>query len=98
MEFGLSDDQKMLQDSLRRALQGTCPLERVRRAAETAAPMDREVWRTLRGLGAPALLVPESFGGLGLTLLDAALAAEELGRHVAPVPFLGSAVLAPIAL
>ncbi|GER17684.1 acyl-CoA dehydrogenase family protein [Variovorax boronicumulans] len=98
MEFALSADQKLLQDSLRRALERACPLDRVRRVAADDLPLDREVWRTLCEVGVPALLVPEAFGGLGLSLLDAALAAEELGRHVAPTPFLGTAVLAPLAL
>jgi len=98
MEFALSADQQMLQDSLRRALARACPLERVRRVADHDEALDRDVWRTLCELGVPALLVPEAFGGLGLSLLDAALVAEELGRHVAPTPFLGSAVLAPLAL
>jgi alkylation response protein AidB-like acyl-CoA dehydrogenase len=41
--------------------------------------------------------VPEEAGGLGLGLLDAALASEALGQAVAPVPFMG-VVLAPLAL
>src|SRR3546814_7986484 len=44
------------------------------------------------------MLVPEEQGVLGMTLLDAAVVAEQLGYAVAPVPFLASQVLAPIAL
>ena len=44
------------------------------------------------------ILVPEDQGGSGLGLLDAAVAAQSLGWGVAPVPFLGSAVMAPVAL
>ena len=43
-------------------------------------------------------MIGEMHGGLGLTLLDAALLAETLGAYVAPTPFLSSAVLAPAAL
>lgn len=98
MEFALSQDQRMLQDSLRKALGAESTMARVRAAVDGAAAMSPEVWRTLCDLGVPALLVPEEHGGLGLTLLDAAIAAEELGRTAAPVPFMGSAVLAPLAL
>jgi alkylation response protein AidB-like acyl-CoA dehydrogenase len=98
MEFALSQDQLLLQDSLRRALAGESTLERVRAAVDGAQAMEQNVWNTLRDLGVPALLVPEAHGGLGLTLLDAAVVSEELGRAVAPAPFLGSAVLAPLAL
>ena len=44
------------------------------------------------------MLIPEEHGGLGLGLLEAALIAEALGKHVVPVPFLGTAVMAPLAL
>lgn len=98
MEFALSQDQRMLQDSLRRALDGESTLERVRAVVDGGRIMDRDVWGTLCNLGVPALLVPEAHGGLGLTLLDAAIVSEELGHAVAPAPFLGSAVLAPLAL
>ena len=98
MEFALSEDQRLMQDSLGGSLARACPLERVRAAADAALAFDAAVWSAVRELGVPALLVPEAYGGLGLSLLDAALAAEELGRRATPVPFLGTAVLAPIAL
>ncbi|HEY8698979.1 MAG TPA: acyl-CoA dehydrogenase family protein [Rhizomicrobium sp.] len=97
MEFALSSDQTMLQESLERTLARICPLERVREAAEAKEPA-RDVWDALVELGVPGMLIPEAFGGAGLNLLDAALVSEMLGRHVAPVPFIGSCVLAPLAL
>lgn len=98
MEFALSEDQRQMQDSLRSALARACPLARVRDVADRGLARDDAVWAVVCELGIPALLVPEAHGGLGLSLLDAAIAAEELGRRAAPVPFLGSAVLATIAL
>jgi alkylation response protein AidB-like acyl-CoA dehydrogenase len=98
MEFALSDDQRAMQDSLRSALTRSCTLARVRDTADRQLARDETIWSVVRELGVPALLVPDEHGGLGLSLLDAAIAAEELGRRVAPVPFLGSAVLATIAL
>jgi alkylation response protein AidB-like acyl-CoA dehydrogenase len=97
MEFALTADQKMMQESVNRTLERVCPLERVRKAAGHE-PFAREVLKALVELGVPGILIPEEFGGLGLALLDAALAAEALGRHVAPVPFVASSVMAPIAL
>jgi alkylation response protein AidB-like acyl-CoA dehydrogenase len=97
MEFALSSDQTMLQESLERTLARVCPLDRVRQAAEAREPA-RDVWDALVELGVPGIVIPEAFGGAGLNLLDAALVSEMLGRHVAPVPFIGSAVLAPLAL
>lgn len=96
MEFALSPDQNMMQESISRTLERVSPLERVRKAAKE--PFARDVFGALVELGVPGILIPEAFGGLGLSLLDAALAAEMLGRHVAPVPFVASAVMAPLAL
>lgn len=96
MEFGLSEEQVLLQDNVNRFLSDRAPLERVRRFAEDRN--DAEIWQGLAELGIPALLVPESAGGVGLTCLDAALVAECLGNHATPAPFLGTAVLAPLAI
>ena len=97
MEFALTSDQKMMQESINRTLERVCPLERVRKSAghESYAP---DVLKALIELGVSGILIPEELGGLGLKLLDAALAAEALGRHVAPVPFVASSVMAPIAI
>lgn len=97
MEFALSPDQKMMQESVNRTLERVCPLDRAK-AAANRNEIARDVWAALVDLGIPALLIPESHGGLGLSLLDAALVSEALGRHVAPVPFIASCVMAPIAL
>ncbi|MBL8553727.1 MAG: acyl-CoA/acyl-ACP dehydrogenase, partial [Phenylobacterium sp.] len=98
MRFALSEDQGLLQDSLNKALAQLSPLDRVRRFADGGEMTAPDIWAGLSDAGLPGLLVPEEFGGLGLGLLEAALAAEALGKAVAPTPFLGSAVLAPLAL
>lgn len=98
MEFGLSEDQKLLQESIGRTLEKVSPLERVRKAAEAHEPHAADVWQALTELGVAGMLVAEEHGGMGMTLLDAALAAEMLGRHVAAVPFVATSVMAPIAL
>jgi alkylation response protein AidB-like acyl-CoA dehydrogenase len=98
MEFALSNDQTMMQETVVRTLDRVCPLERVRQAAADKQAMAAEVWAALAETGVAGLIIPEEHGGVGLTLLDAALAAEALGRSVAPVPFVASAVMAPLAL
>lgn len=98
MDFAPSAEQRLLADTLGRLLADHAPLERTRRYARTLEARADDVWAALSGLGLPGLLVPEHHGGAGLALLDAALATEVLGRHVAPVPFTAAAVMAPIAL
>ncbi|MFD7234567.1 acyl-CoA dehydrogenase family protein [Streptomyces syringium] len=63
--------------------------------AERARPHDPDLWRSLAtGMGTAGLLVPERLGGQGATAREAAVVLEELGRSVAAVPYLTSAVLA----
>ncbi len=66
---------------------------------ETSQTYDVALWQTLAaGIGVAGLLVPEEFGGAGASYREAAVVAEEIGRAVAAVPFLGSAVVATTAL
>ena len=96
MQFGLSEEQILLQDNVNRFLDDNTPLDRVRTYAEGGE--DADIWAGLTELGVPALLIPEEHGGIGLQPLDAAIVAESLGAHIAPTPFVGSAVIAPTAL
>ncbi len=66
---------------------------------ESAQTYDTALWHTLAAeVGVAGLLVPEALGGAGAGYREAAVVAEEIGRAVAPVPFLGSAVVATTAL
>lgn len=98
MEFGLSEDQRLMQDSVNRTLEKVSTLDRVRKAADAREAKAQDIWHALVELGVPGMLIGEEHGGMGLKLLDAALIAEALGRHITPVPFIASAVMAPIAL
>jgi len=98
MEFGLSDEQRMLEDSVRRFLGEKLSIERLRKIAEIGTGFDAVLWEGLVEQGIVGLLVPERFGGSGLALLDAAVVAESLGYYAAPVPFPASLVMAPLAL
>ncbi len=98
MDFALSADQRMMQESLAGAVSRLAPLERVRAFADGGDEVGGDIWRGLIDLGLPGVLIDEGHGGLGLGLLEAALLAETLGANVTPAPFLGSAVLAPLAI
>lgn len=97
MDFDLSPDQYLLQDSVRRFLAERLPSERVRSIMETDDAHDTALWRELQELGIGSLLVPAAHGGLGSEFLDAALVSEELGRACAPGPFLATS-MATVAL
>jgi alkylation response protein AidB-like acyl-CoA dehydrogenase len=97
MDFGLSDDQVLLQDTIRKVLEAECPTTRVRDIMESTDGHDAALWRSLAELGLPGLPVAEEYGGAGLEILDLALAAEILGFCCTPGPFLANA-LGTIAL
>lgn len=73
-------------------------LPRVRALAQSHAEFDRAQWRQLAELGWLGVLAPESCGGLGLGLTEAAIVAEGLGRALTPEPYTAVAVLAARAL
>ena len=98
MDFGLSEDQQLLDETLRNFLADKVPITRVRELRDLDCPNDRSIWKDLAELGMTGVLVPEAQGGSGLALLDAVLVSQALGHAVTPTPFLSSAVMAPIAL
>ncbi len=98
MDFGLSEEQRLLQDSLSGFLAQQVPTARVRELSEGKPDGVDTLWKELAELGVAGALIPERFGGSDLSLLDAALLGEELGRAVTPAPFLGSAIMAPVAI
>lgn len=98
MEFGLSSEQTLLKDSVDRYLRERAPLARVRKFAEGDEARAEDLRAGLVELGAAGLLIPESYGGVGLGALDACLLAESFGYGVAPVSFVGNAVMVPTAL
>jgi len=94
-----SDTEEALRDSVRRLFADRCPAESVMRAYGPAPHDFSDVWHALAAdLGMAGLLVPEQLGGAGAGAREAAVVMEEIGRAVAPVPFLSSAVLATVAL
>ncbi|MFP8880649.1 MAG: acyl-CoA dehydrogenase family protein [Myxococcota bacterium] len=98
MDFGLSEDQLLLDKTVRSFLSDRVPIEQVRELREKDCPNDRAIWSALAELGVTGVLVPEAQGGSALALLDAALISQALGHAVTPSPFLASAVMAPTAL
>jgi alkylation response protein AidB-like acyl-CoA dehydrogenase len=98
MEFGLSAEQALLQDSVGRFLERHAPQERVKRFVDQRERRADDVWAGLSDLGIPGMLIDERHGGIGLSLLDAALVAEVLGSHVAPAPLVATAGMVPLAI
>jgi alkylation response protein AidB-like acyl-CoA dehydrogenase len=87
VNFDLSDEQRLLQETLRAFTAKECPESRVRELFDAAPANDPALWKGLAELGLTGLLVPEAYGGAGLALLDAVAAAEVLGESAMPGPW-----------
>jgi alkylation response protein AidB-like acyl-CoA dehydrogenase len=94
-----SETETELRGAVRAVLEDKAAWRDVLARTETPQTYDDKLWRTLAAdVGVAGLLIPESLGGAGASYREAAVVAEEIGRAVAPVPFLGSAVMATTAL
>jgi alkylation response protein AidB-like acyl-CoA dehydrogenase len=94
-----SEVEEELRGSVRALLADRAAPAAVLARTESDEPVDLKLWRALAvDLGCAGLPVPESRHGAGASWRETAVVLEELGRAVAPVPFLGSAVLATAAL
>ncbi|MFM8940630.1 MAG: acyl-CoA dehydrogenase family protein [Phenylobacterium sp.] len=94
MNLDFSDDQKQLQDQIRRFLTEKCTPPVVRAGLEGGEPFARDLYKGLAEMGVLGVAIPEAYGGVGLSHLELCLAAEELGRALAPVPVASSIYLA----
>src|ERR1700710_1190965 len=86
VDYSLTEDHKALQDAYRQLLETYSPIETVWAAQETG--FDKSLWERLCAMGATSMAVGEQAGGDGATLVDLALVSGELGRTLAPVPWI----------
>jgi alkylation response protein AidB-like acyl-CoA dehydrogenase len=94
-----SEEEEALRAAVRDLLTDHCDPADVIARIESDGPHDREAWKALTdGMGLAGLLVPEERGGQGAGHREVAVVLEELGRAVAPVPYLTSSVVATEAL
>jgi alkylation response protein AidB-like acyl-CoA dehydrogenase len=94
MHFDLLDEQKQFEDGVERLLNSTIDLPAMTKGAEVIAPLRDRLQQKLAELGAPAVLVSEQHGGLGMGLLTLAVLADCFGRYAAPTNVLQSALAA----
>ncbi|WP_274564528.1 acyl-CoA dehydrogenase family protein [Streptomyces spiramyceticus] len=90
-----SEAENDLRAAVRSLLADRCDAPVVLARIESDTPYDQRLWASLATeMGLAGLLVPEKLGGQGATHREAAVVLEELGRSVAPAPYLTSAVIA----
>ncbi|TMK60945.1 MAG: acyl-CoA dehydrogenase [Actinobacteria bacterium] len=89
MDFEFTDEQLELREQARNFLEKECPISLVRAVVEDGTDAGA-LWESMVRLDWPALTVPEDSGGLGLGYVELAVVLEELGRVIAPGPFLAT--------
>ncbi len=98
MDLYLSEEQQQIVDSAVAFLHEACTMPTVRAVSESTSGLDAQLWSGIAELGWCGVHLPESANGLGLGVVELALLQEQLGRHLACVPFFDSVALASTVL
>ena len=93
MDLGIDEGQQMLKNSAREFLEAECPYTFVRAMEEDERGYTSEMWGKLAEQGWLGLIIPEEYGGSGLSFLDLSILLEETGRALLPGPFFSTVVM-----
>jgi alkylation response protein AidB-like acyl-CoA dehydrogenase len=94
MDLMLGSEQEAIRDAVRTMLAERMPSARVRAVMESPTGVDRALWHEAGELGWFGLALPDDAGGAGYGLPEAMILFTELGRGLAPGPWLGSVIAA----
>src|SRR5213080_3074058 len=93
MDFSFSEEQQEIQKLAAQILGDKVTHERLKEIEASPEWFDRDLWSELAKAGLVGIALPTDSGGGGFGILEAALVLEEIGRTVAPVPYLPTVVL-----
>jgi alkylation response protein AidB-like acyl-CoA dehydrogenase len=94
MKFDFTEDQRLLQQTVRDFLTGECTPDAVRALWASETGRSRDLWKRLAEIGLVGVLVPEAHEGMGLSEVDSVLLHEEVGRAALAEPVIGTAAVA----
>ncbi len=94
MDITFTQQEKMLHDQARDFLQKEAPLDLVRAMEKDQRGYPVDLWRKMAGLGWLGIGVPEAYGGSGLGMMELAIVAEQMGRVLAPAPYIATVAMA----
>lgn len=98
MELSFTEEQKLIKDAARDFLIKECPSDLVREMEEDDRGYSPELWRKMAELGWLGLIFPAKYGGSEGDFLDLVVLLEEMGRYLAPVPFLPTVILGGLSV
>jgi alkylation response protein AidB-like acyl-CoA dehydrogenase len=93
MDFALNHEQEQLRELAHKILADHVTQERLKAVESGTEWFDREVWNALVRANLIGIGFSEDFGGSGLSLFEVGLVLEQIGRHVAPIPYLATVVM-----
>jgi alkylation response protein AidB-like acyl-CoA dehydrogenase len=98
VDLGLSEEQQMLREFARDFLEKECPESLVREMEEDDHGYSPDLWRKMAEQGWHGLIIPEAYGGVGMTFMDLVILIEEFGRFLVPGPFIPTCQAALVLL
>jgi alkylation response protein AidB-like acyl-CoA dehydrogenase len=94
VQFGLTETQQTLKNTVRKFLAAECPITEVRKLMESGTTLDPALWRKIAEQGWTGMILPEEYGGFGMGMVEMAAAFEEMGRALLPGPFFSTVLMA----
>jgi alkylation response protein AidB-like acyl-CoA dehydrogenase len=98
MDFNLTEGQEMLRETARGFLTTACPTSLVREMAEDEEGFPRQLWQKMAQMGWMGMIIPEEYGGAGVSFTDFTVVLEEMGRSCLPGPFFSTVVLGALTI
>ena len=92
MDFSFSEEQESIRQLAREILAAEAPIERVKAAERTDPWLDDALWKQLAEANLLGIAVPEEHGGMGMGFAELCVLLEEVGRAVAPGPWIPTLV------
>ena len=93
MDLGLSEIQKMLQESSRDYLLENCTMDYIRAMESDQIGISDEIWKNMADMGWLGLMIPEVYGGSGFNFDDMSILLEEMGKVALSGPFFSTSVI-----
>src|SRR5690349_5442446 len=95
MKLTFDEEQEQLARTARDFVESTTPFDRIRALRDSKDPVgfSRELWKRMAALGWTGICLPEEHGGSGLGFAELCIVLEELGRRLAPEPFVSTVLL-----
>lgn len=97
MNFELTEDQKLLVETVQKFAKNDSPVSRLRRLRDSEQGWEKDVWKKMGELGWLGVMFPESAGGIGMSFVEAGLILEQLGTTLVPEPYI-PLIVAGVAL